>query len=202
MAAFEAVHAEIEVSTASDLPADLSRSLASRFPGGGSAESAVAETILHGDPQILSSLVYGRITHDLVYLVFVENRRSLRVHLQRRPYRSTLTDVKRSAEDLAEQFAEFLRYHDKVRRHTKIWIFAGRSHLQTGTLRSRGERVRQALSSELLPTISLAFTAIIVSFAFREDVKQAMLDGLIAALALLFRSLIEAAAQKMEYEYV
>jgi len=201
MRAHEVIHAEIEIDTHSDLPAQLNQALASRFPGGTSVAAALSETLLSRDLDVVGSVVLGRITHELVYLVFSGHRRSLTVHLQRR-HSGNLVDVRRSAEETAERFIDFVNYHERRPRSIRIKIYVGGSHLKTGVRLSRWQRVQRALAAELLTTISLALTAILVSYALREEVGTAMLDGLVASLALLFRSVLSAATQRLEYEYV
>ena len=200
MSAFAAVYAEIELSTRSDLPPELARSLASRFPGGISPVIAVGETIYRNDPVVVNSVIYSRIAHDLVYLVFAENRRALKVHMQRRSDQTTLADVKRSAEHLAAHFADFIAYHERRQKSLSIKVFAGGSELQVGVKQSRWERVARSLADELVTMLSLILATILLSYLLREEMREAVVDGLIAAAALSLKATIAAWTVRGEWD--
>jgi hypothetical protein len=201
MPSFATIYAEVEIVTHHDLPSDLSRALASRFSPPTAVAEALAETIFRKDTWLAGSVVYARLTHDLVFVVFSEDRRSLKVHLQRRAEASSLAEVRRSAEEIADRFEEFVRYHRLKKRNTAIKITAASSRLQTGGKLSARQRVFRSLRSDVISTLSIPVATVLVSVPLGFEVEKALVNGLVALVALVLRSLLGAALQKAGFEY-
>lgn len=136
-----------------------------------------------------------------MYLVFKDDARRLRVHLQRRASDAGLAEIRRSAETLADQFADYASYNELKSLDLHVSIYARGSLLQTGRKRKFARRVRDTLRAEVATTVSIPVAAGLASMAISVDVRDGLRNGLIAFLALLLRSVVGALLEKTEYRY-
>jgi hypothetical protein len=201
VSASESLYAEIRLAVRGDLPADLATSLRDRLEARTQPGGALRHTTFRRTADVESSVVAARLTPDTVHLVFKDDARRLRVHLQRREVDSGLVEIRRSAEALADQFADYVRYHELKLVDLHVSIYARRSLLQTGRKRNFTQRVRDMLRTEVATTLSIPVVAVLVSAVIGGDVGESLRNGLIAFLALLFRAVAGALLEKMEYRY-
>ncbi len=184
-----------------DLPSGLTASLRDRLEARTEPEEALRHTTFRRTAEVAPSIVAARVTADAVYLVFKDDARRLRVHLQRRASDAGLVEIRRSAEALAEQFADYASYHELRPLDLHVSIYARRSLLQTGRKRNFARRVRDTLRAEVATTVSIPVVAVLVSTLISVDVGDGLRNGLIAFLALLLHAVVGALLEKTEYRY-
>jgi hypothetical protein len=201
MAFFDAIYADVLVGTDGDLPGDIASLLKARLGGETSTDEALAQTIFADAPGIAAtSVLYARMTPELVYFVYADEVGALRAHVQRR-FPSTVSDVKRSAEEIADRLVRFAKYHRLRIREEKIILYASKSHLQTGTPTSTGDRFKRALRADAPALLAIPVVALLLSAIWETEAARAAFNGLVAFVALFFRSAATAALTKTEVEY-
>lgn len=202
MPSIQSIYAEVELSTSRDLPNEVEQAIESRFGKGADKRLALPQTIHKGNERALESVVYARDAYDEVFLVFPDGPRKLKAHVQRKSRYSSLSEVKRAAEEMAERLAGFAKHHRCRAKPVKVRIYVAERLLLTGTKHSWWHRVRQGLRNDAGSVLALPVAAVLLSFPLGSGLERALENGLIALLALVLRGLIAATLQKSEFKQV
>jgi len=126
------MHAEVFVRFAEDLRFDL---LTAGLPPGSDPAQVLADMDVQPIPDVLATAVYARADTSFGYIVFKEDGRSIRLHVEGRVDKDNLRDLVQRSERVAERFINLGRSHGRGLDCAEITLYASHATITTDNYR-------------------------------------------------------------------
>jgi hypothetical protein len=192
------MHSEVFVRFADDVRFDR---LTGGLPTGADPALVLSQTYFSNSPDVLPSVVYARTETTFVYLVFKDDERSLRVHVEGRASKGDLGELVRKSELLAKRFITTGRSHGYSLDCARISLYSDAYLITVGTRRGFGERLLKRFSETIFGDVVVGVFAGLLTGLLTKQWGAALIVALASVLCFLAWLVIEIRGGRDEYEY-
>lgn len=179
------MYAELVVQTERNLPRDLAATLREQWGPGASPSQVVPLMALEDWDEWLHPVRFAQVTNSMTYLVFTPDPRTLMLHIESRVNKSGPRLLRGLVEDETRRLRTLLSRHDNAPASFTARIYAEDTHLQTGRMLTRLDRIADEFRTGFLPTLYVPASAFLLSLMLKYDLTQAMYNVGAALTALL-----------------
>ncbi|HET7461097.1 MAG TPA: hypothetical protein VFJ82_07605 [Longimicrobium sp.] len=175
--------------------------LTSGLPAASDPRAVLAETYLHEDPEVLLSSVYARSEAHFGYIIFKDDRRSIRLLVEGRTNKGDIQDLVRRSERLADGFINSGRSHGYRLDCALISLYAGFHPITTGRYRTFGQQLLNRFADTIFGDVVVGlFTWVLTGVLTGQWVAGAVVGT--ASIFCFFAWLaIEIRRGRHEFEY-
>lgn len=195
------MYAELVVHTGRNLPRDLGAVLAEQWGTGVDAAAAVALCSPDAKLGWMHLVRYAQITSNAVYLVFTPDSRTLMLHIESTVQKGELKQLRLLIEAETRKVRTLLERQGNPGRRFEVEVFAERTHLQSGRLRSWCERLTEEMREHVVTKLYVPISAFLLSLPLQYEVRQAMFNVGAAIFALMVWVMGAATFQEPGYRY-
>jgi hypothetical protein len=192
------MHSEVFVRFKDDLRIDR---LLSGLPAGTNPALALSRTYFSTSPDVLSSVVYARAETRFVYIVFVEDERSVRVHVEGRASKGNLRELVRQSERLADRFVAAGRSFGVQVDSAAITLYADDYLITVGTRAALGHKLLKRFAETIFGDVVVGSMTGVLTGLLTGQWDAALVVGLASVLCLAAWLTIEIAGGRNAYEY-
>jgi hypothetical protein len=195
------VWAELTVQAKKDLPENLEAAFKQRFSSPADIRRAIDATVWQGDYSAEDQIVFAHLSNSRVYLVYRPESRTLKVHIENTYEKSKLRTLRRTIEELATQIERFLKHHGNRMTDLQIVIWAEDDDFQIGTRLSWFGKLKRSVTEHALAKLYVPVAAYVASILLGYKTDAALLNVLIAILAVALWVIIAATFIMNSYEF-
>jgi len=192
------MHSEISIRFRDDV--DPSRMLVG-MADSSDPEEVLKQSYLKSDTDLLSNVAYSHIESSCLYLAFVDDDRSFRVHLESRRDRGNLKKLVLKSEEVAERFLDQAKRAGYRHKSVRISLFSDEysdEYLITTGLRLSFFLI---LWRRFADTIYWDVAIAVLSVLFTKQWTEAGIAGMAAFLSILLWLVIELKVEGEIYDY-
>jgi hypothetical protein len=192
------MHSEVFVRFRDDLRIDR---LLSGLPAGTTPALALSRTYFSTSPDVLSSVVYARAETRFVYIVFAEDERSVRVHVEGRASKGNLRELVRQSERLADRFVATGRSFGVQVDSAAITLYADDYLITVGMRAALGRKLLKRFAETIFGDVVVGSMTGVLTGLLTGQWDAALVVGLASVLCLAAWLTIEIAGGRDAYEY-
>jgi hypothetical protein len=192
------MHSEVFVRFAEEIRFDQ---LTSGLPAPSDARRVLAETYFNGCSEALSSAVYARSETTFGYIVFRDDGRSIRLHVEGRTNKGDLGDLVRRSEQLGDRFIQWGKSHGHRLDAVLISLYADDYPISVGRYRTFGERLIKRFADTIFGDVVVGLFTCVLTGVLTRQWGAAVIVGSSSILCFLTWLLIEIRGESDAYEY-
>ena len=196
---WSSVFAELTIVAKWDLATNLETELPMRFGKPSDKGKAIDATVF--PMELAETVVFQQLTRGRVFLVSQDEISTLKVHIEDTQNKAALSVLKRHVEEVTSQMEKFLNSQGNHVTKVSIVIGEGLISIQNGEqLRWRGKAER-SLKENALSKIYVPVATYVASILLGYQQDSALLNVLVALIALAVWALIDATFVAKSYKY-
>jgi hypothetical protein len=146
-------------------------------------------------------VVHARIEVASVYVLFMDDRRSVRIYVEGRAYAGDLRQLARRSEQLCDTFIRAGEVHGVEPRRASINLYAGESLVTCAVRRRFGERLLMRFGETVLGDVMVGVFTGVLTMSITGDGRAALVAGLASILCFVVWLAIEIRRGGDAYEY-
>lgn len=175
--------------------------LTTGLPTASDPARVLAETYFRGRPELLSSAVYARLETIFGYIVFRDDGRSIRLHVEGRTNKGDLNDLVRRSEHLAEQFINWGRSYGYRLDCAMISLYADDYLITAGRHRTSGERLLKRFAETIFGDVVVGLFTCVLTGLLTRQWAAGVAVGTASVFCLFAWLAIEIGGGRDEYDY-
>lgn len=175
--------------------------LTSGLPAASDARGVLAETSLHSGSEAYGSPVYARSEPNFGYLVWVDDSRSVRMHVEGRSNKGDLRSLVRRSEQLAVWFIQRGQSHGNQLDCALISLYADEFPITAGGYATFGQRLIKRFADTIFGDVMVGLFTCILTGALTRQWEAAVIAGLASLLCFFTWLLIEIGGERDAFEY-
>lgn len=192
------MHAEVLILFAADLREGW---VTTGLPPSSEVQTALALTRLEGSADLVSAVVHARIEITSVYVLFMDDRRSVRIYVEGRAYAGDLRQLARRSEQLCDTFIRAGEAHGVGARRASINLYAGEALVTCAVRRGFGERWLTRFGETVLGDVMMGVFTGVLTVSITGDRQAAMVAALASVLCFAVWLAVEIRRGGDAYEY-
>jgi hypothetical protein len=192
------MHAEIYLRFADEVAIGK---LTPALPPGVGAGSVFAETYLARSADLLPAVRYAYAGTTFVYLVFTEDARSLRIHVEARQAKGALRELVRYAERVSGSFIGSARSRGIGISSAQISLYANDDRITVGQLRGFGDRFLHRFTDTIFGDVVVGILTGLLTGLMTHEWYAALVVGGASVLCFVTWLLIELRGGRDAFEY-
>jgi hypothetical protein len=179
------MYAELVVQTERNLPGDIGAVLREQWGEGARASQVIPLMALADWDDWVHLVRFAQVTSSTAYLVFTPDPRTLTLHVESRVPQSGFRMLRGIVEDETRRVRTLLARHDNAAESFTVRLYAEHTHMQTGRMLTRVQRVLEEFRATVLSTLYVPVSAFLLSLLLRYDVTQSLYNVGAAVTALV-----------------
>jgi hypothetical protein len=192
------MHSEVSIRFAEEIQSDW---LVAGLSPGSDPALVLSKTFYRDTPDVLSSVIYGRLETAFVYLLFRDDGRSVRLHVEGRQAKGDLRLLVQKSESLAERFVSAARSHGVRDKGIQINLLADDDLITCGTRRSRWERLLQRFAETIFRDVVVGIMTGLLTLIGTQDWRAGVIALVAAIVSFLLWLAVEIRGGRDEYAY-
>ena len=192
------MHSEVFVRFADDVRFDR---LTGGLPTGADPAVVLSQTYFGNSPDVLPSVIYARTETAFVYIVFKDDDRSLRVHVEGRASKGDLGELVRKSELLAERFITIGQSHGFRLDCAVISLYSDDYLITVGIRAVFGKRLLKRFAETIFGDVVVGVFAGLLTGILTKQWSAALIVALASVFCFLAWLMIEVRGGRNEYEY-
>jgi hypothetical protein len=192
------MHSEVFVRFADDIRLDH---LTSGLPEGANQKRVLSQTFFSNSPDVLPSVIYAQSETAFVYLVFKEDERSVRMHVEGRASKGDLGELVRKSERLAEGFIRSGQSFGYGVDSATISLYADDYLITVGTRRTFGARLLKRFAETIFGDVMVGIFTGVLTGLITQQWGAALIVVPASVLCFLAWLTIQIRGGRDEYEW-
>ena len=174
--------------------------LAAELPPGVHPAHALRETSLCR-PELMSSVLHAVLESAFVYLIFKEDSRSVRVHVEARGARRHIRELIRKSKRIADSLVTMGRDLGIRLEQVAISLYEGDDFLASAARRSAGDHFRRRFVDTIFGDVMVGFFTFVCAGTVTGQWREGLVVGFASALCFVTWLAIEAHGRSNAYEW-
>jgi hypothetical protein len=192
------MHSEVSIRFVEEIQFDW---LVSGLPASSDPALVLAKTHFSNSPDVLSSVLYARLETTFAYLLFRDDARSVRIHVEGRESKGDLRHLVQKSEHLADRFVRAGRVHGARDDEVLINLYAGDHLITCGARRSWSERLLQRFADTIFRDVMVGMMTGLLTLLGTQDWTAGVIASVAAIFSFLLWLAIEIRGGRDEYAY-
>lgn len=192
------MHSEVFVRFTEEIRFDR---LTTGLPATSDPARVLAETYFSDDPELLTSALYARSETIFGYIVFRDDARSIRLHVEGRTVKGNLSELVRRSEHLAERFIHWGHSHGYRLDCAVINLYADDYFITAGRHRSQGERLLKRFAETIFGDVVVGLFTCVLTGVLTRQWAAGVAVGTASVFCLFAWLAIEMGGGRDEYDY-
>jgi hypothetical protein len=192
------MHSEVFVRFSDDVRFDR---LTGGLPEGADPALVLSQTYYSNSLDALPSVIYARTEFAFVYMVFKDDERSLRVHVEGRASKGELKVLVKKSKLLAERFISTGRSHGYRLDCALISLYSGDYLITVGTHARFGERLLKRFAESIFGDVVVGVLLGLLTGILTKQWDAALIVGLASVSCFLAWLMIEIRGGRDEYTF-
>jgi hypothetical protein len=193
--------AEITIRTKNDLPRNIETALNERLELAGDLDQAYDSTSLRETPEFRDLIKFWHYSSSYVYLIFVSEARTLKVHVETTLTKTDLRMLKETIREVHNTLVAFLRFRNIKIMENYVYISAEGQYMFRGAKQSFFKNIQENLLDNVLVEILIPLLTFGVSWWRGFILSDSLLNVLIAIIAVLIWASANAYGHTKNYEF-
>ena len=195
------MYSEIKVQTKQDVPRNLKASLEEHFGSSEDVATSLNKTCFSGSNDFIDKVVYAYTNGNRVFLVFEEDIKTLRFHLENIHDKDKIDTLKLHISDTFNQIKLYSKGKNLTIKNAKSQIYSESSHIITGLYNTKLQTCGKMLKDDLFTKIYIPVVTFFLSLAMKYDLEKSIFNVLIAIGATFVLIVYKAITSDDELHY-